>query len=167
MLLVILASALSKQVYGLRISEIMFNPDGADTGREWIEIELNESDGCINLTEYKLFEENTNHNIYAYSDELACHYAIICSDVNKFLLDYEYLNKSAANTDHSSNIQIYKSTFSLSNSGEELALKRNNEFIDYIDYSLILVGVTCLGIIFYSVFGHKADTTLQQDKDRI
>ena len=156
MLISIIAITVSEQVIGLSISEIMFNPDGPDTGREWIEIELNSSDGCINLTQYKLFEENTNHNIYAYSpnDEITCTHAIISSDVNKFLLDYPYLNRSSVNRSSpnsnysinisSLNVSLYKSSFSLSNTGEELAIKHNNEFIDYINYSLILQQVSVI-----------------------
>jgi len=141
MAIVILSSQFT---FSLRISEIMFNPDGLDAGREWIKIDFNESEGCINLTDYKLFEESTNHNIYAYeenkenidenSTDKDCEYAIICNDINKFLQDYAFLNS----TDALKKVHLYKSTFSLSNTGEELAIKHNSEFIDYINYTTIL-----------------------------
>jgi len=127
---------LSHQVLGLQITGIMFNPDGADTGREWIEIKLNSSDGCINLTEYKLFEEDTNHNIYKYDSDIFCKYAILSSDVNKFLQDYPYSNNT--NNSNQSDIKLYKSTFSLSNSGEDIAIKKGNEIIDEINYTLLI-----------------------------
>jgi len=120
----------------LQITGIMFNPDGADTGREWIEIKLNSSDGCINLTEYKLFEEDTNHNIYKYDSDIFCKYAILSSDVNKFLQDYPYSNNT--NNSNQSDIKLYKSTFSLSNSGEDIAIKKGNEIIDEINYTLLI-----------------------------
>ena len=61
-LLTIILLTSIRQVTALSITEIMFNPQGADTGREWIELHVNETDGCINLTEYRLFEEETNHH---------------------------------------------------------------------------------------------------------
>jgi hypothetical protein len=41
MMLLILASTGS--VYGLSITEIMFNPQGSDSGREWIELHINQA----------------------------------------------------------------------------------------------------------------------------
>jgi len=137
----------SHYVYGLQITEIMFNPVGADTGREWIEITLNESDGCINFTEYKLFEENTNHNIYKYDynnnlndSEIACKYIILSNDVNKFLQDYPYLNYSN-DSSTSSDVIIYKSSFSLNNDGEYIAVKKDNKIIDEINYTLLIENI--------------------------
>ena len=128
LMLIVISSALVK---GVSITEIMFNPQGSDTGREWIEITLNASDGCINLSQYKLFEADTNHKIYSYNSDIACNSAIICSDTNGFLQDYPYLNNTI--------LSIYKSTFSLSNSGEEISLKLNNTIIDSVNYTSILL----------------------------
>lgn len=122
------------QALGFQITEIMFNPDGADSGREWIEIELNSSEECINLTEYKLFEEGTNHNIYESASDIFCKYAIISSDVNKFFQEYAYINNT-------SNVVVYKSTFSLSNSGENIAIKKGSEIIDEINYTLLIENI--------------------------
>jgi hypothetical protein len=65
--IIIIGSIISTSVIsfatGVSITEIMFNPQGSDSGREWIEITLNKSDGCINLSEYKVFEEGINHKI--------------------------------------------------------------------------------------------------------
>jgi len=122
---------------GLHISEIMFNPQGADTGREWIELTV-DGDECINLSEYRLFESGSNHNINAFDEEIFCGYAIICLDMNKFLQDYPYLNNSINHT------SLYKSTFGLINSGEELAIKKSDAFIDYMNYSLLLDQITMI-----------------------
>jgi len=126
-------------VLGLYINEIMFNPSDADTGREWIELKTNGNE-CVNLSEYRLYEDGTNHNINAVSKEIFCGYAIICNDINKFLQDYYYLNDSINSS--MNNTVLYKSTFSLSNSGEELAIKKSNEFVDYMNYSMLLNQIT-------------------------
>jgi hypothetical protein len=128
-ILLIIESSITT-VYALSITQIMFNPKGSDTGREWIEIRLNETDGCINLTEYKLFEEETNHRIYAYNREYTCDYAIIYSDINKFLEDYPYLNDSY--------FPLFKSTFNLNNNGEIVSIVKGGEVIYQINYTKIV-----------------------------
>ena len=137
----IISIIMSGSAYGLRFTEIMFNPNGTDTGREWIELHTNENDGCINLTAYRLFEEGTNHHIYAYDNstsstyggDMSCGYAIICSDYAKFLLDYPNITSILGK-----NVTLYKSSFSLSNTGEYLAIKRDEDVIDEINYAYIL-----------------------------
>ncbi|MGV8172452.1 MAG: hypothetical protein ACP5OA_07210 [Candidatus Woesearchaeota archaeon] len=126
-------------VLGTYITEIMFNPGDADNGREWIELKTNGNE-CVNLSEYRLYEDETHHNINAFSEEIFCNYAIICNDINKFLQDYYYLNDSINSSIN--NTLLYKSTFSLSNSGEELAIKKGNEFVDYMNYSILLDQIT-------------------------
>ncbi len=116
--------------YALSITEIMFNPQGSDTGREWIELTLNETDGCINISEYTLFEENTNHKLYVYNKEDTCDYALIYSDINKLLQDYNYLNDTY--------FPLYKSSFSLSNTGEILRLKHDNDTVYEINYTTLI-----------------------------
>lgn len=117
----------------LSITEIMYNPEGSDTGREWIEIWLNDTDGCINLTSYRFFEEEVNHKIYSYSHDYTCDYAIIFSDANKFLQDYTYLNNTY--------FPLYKSTFSLNNNGEILKIIKDDEIIYHINYSQIILEI--------------------------
>ena len=121
--------SINNNALALQFSEVMFNPEGSDTGREWIEMVVNETDDCVNLTQYKLYEENTNHNIYPYAEDIVCGYAVICNDVNKFLQDYPYINSSIGN------YSIYKSSFSLSNSGELLALKHDAAVMDELNYT--------------------------------
>ena len=146
--LIMILITLAISVYGLRINEIMFNPQGADTGREWIEVYIDYMDASSanDLSRYKLFENGVNHNIIRYNDTLnnisenvsdseydtshniSQKYAIICNDCEKFLIDYAYLNNTP--------ITLYKSTFSLSNDGENLSIKLANETIDELDYSI-------------------------------
>jgi len=129
LILVILQITLPS-VYALSITEIMFNPEGSDTGREWIELWLNESDGCINITEYRLLEEDTNHHIYSYNNDYTCDYAIIYSDINKFLQYYNYLNDTY--------FPLYKSTFSLSNDGELISIKKEDIVLYEINYTQLI-----------------------------
>ena len=44
------------------INEIMYDLEGTDTGREWIEI-YNNSNSSVDLSSYKLFEADTNHEL--------------------------------------------------------------------------------------------------------
>jgi hypothetical protein len=117
----------------------MFNPEGSDTGREWIEVSLESNEECVNLTGYKLFEENINHNIYAVESEIFCKQAIICNDPVRILQEYTNLNSTIKDENST---MIFRSTFSLSNTGEVLAIKRNSEFVDYMNYSLLLEYLT-------------------------
>ncbi len=103
----------------LQFTEIMYNPQGSDTGREWIELS---NPGCENLEEYKLLENNINHNIIRYSEGI-CNNTIICDDCGLFLDDY---NVSSL---------IYESSFTLSNTGEFIAITYNNTIVDYVNYT--------------------------------
>jgi hypothetical protein len=130
------------------ITEIMFNPEGSDTGNEWIEIY---SKNCVNISDYKLYEENVSHKIYYSQDflqnnslqnntciencEILCGLGIIANNPQNFIdkyLKYPRENNSEIN------FLIYKSSFALKNDGEDIGILKNNEFIDYIDYSNIL-----------------------------
>jgi len=100
------------------INEIMYDlKEGSDTGREWIEI-TNTGTDAITLTDWKLYEANTNHalTLSQGSETIpAGGFAIIASDVTKFLAD---------NTGFSGT--IFDSSFSLSNTGESLAIRDAN-----------------------------------------
>ncbi|MGV8086214.1 MAG: hypothetical protein ACP5N1_01155 [Candidatus Woesearchaeota archaeon] len=127
---IIITCVIVPLVSALSITEIMYNPNGSDTGREWIEIWLNDTDGCINLTTYRFFEEEVNHKIYSYSNDYTCDYAILFSDTNKFLQDYNYLNNSY--------FPLYKSTFSLNNNGEIIQIVQDEKIVSQINYSQII-----------------------------
>ncbi len=101
----------------LIISEIMYDPVGSDTGREWVEI-YNEESSAVNVSNYKLSEYNANenaknHGITATDMLYANEYGIISNDVAKFRIDYPgYTGK------------LYKASFILSNSqGQKVSLR--------------------------------------------
>ena len=97
------------------ITEIMYDLEGTDTGREWIEIQ-NTGSAQIDLTGWKLFEASTNHGIAAANPQtfvlLAGAYAVIADNIEKFLLDWPGFSGT-----------IFDSAFSLSNAGETLILR--------------------------------------------
>lgn len=94
-------------------SEIMYDPEGADSGREWVEVR-NDGD-VITFTNYKFFESNTNHGITAFqggSSIPSGGFAVIADVPAKFLADFpDYKGL------------LFDSSFSLSNAGEFLAIK--------------------------------------------
>jgi hypothetical protein len=108
------------------ITEIMYNPEGSDTGREWVEI-YNAGSAAIDLTDWKFFEADTNHEITHYSGSATVAsgaYAVIASDPAKFKIDFPSYSGA-----------VYDSSFSLSNTGETLALKKEDAIIDSVTYS--------------------------------
>ena len=114
------------------ISEIMYDPQGSDTGREWVEI-FNDTADMLNLTTWKFFESNTNHGISSFSSTVSIPvngYGIIADNPAKFLIDYPNYNGV-----------LYDSSFSLSNSGELIVLKDGSgSQIDSVNYSPALGG---------------------------
>lgn len=113
--------------FALVISEVQFDPTGTDTDREWVEI-FNDTNSSVDLTTYKFFENNTNHGIDILSGDknmASGEYAVLVQDLNKFKTDYpNYSGK------------IFKSSFSLSNSGESLSLKdKDGNIVNTINYS--------------------------------
>ncbi len=98
----------------MQITEVMYDPSGTDTGHEWVEL-YNDGAGSATLTGYKFYEANVNHGISAIrggSSMDAGEYVVLADDAAKFIADYpSYTGK------------VFDSSFSLSNSGEALALK--------------------------------------------
>lgn len=111
------------QVY---INEIMYNLSGTDTGREWVEI-YNSGSNAIDLSNWKFFENNTNHGLNSISGGTSLSagaYAIIVDDSTKFLIDW--IGFSGI---------LLDSTFSLNNTGEIISLKDDAQtIIDEITY---------------------------------
>ncbi len=96
------------------ISEIMYDVSGSDSGREWIEV-YNDASSAVDVSDWRLFEADTNHALTIAKGEAqipASGYVIIAENPEKFLIDWP--NFSGA---------IFDSSFSLSNTGETLALK--------------------------------------------
>ncbi len=94
----------------LTISEVHFDPDGSDTGREWIEV-YNDTQNALDLTEIKFLEANVNHGIDIFNQANSTEknispseYVVVVQDIDKFKIDFpNYLGK------------IFKSSFSLAN----------------------------------------------------
>ncbi len=109
-------------------SEIMYDLDGTDTDREWVEIYNGGSDS-IDLSTWKFFEGNTNHSLVPVdgSGTLAANtYAVIADKPDTFRIDWP--NYSGL---------LFDSSFSLTNDpGETLSLKDASlAVIDTITYT--------------------------------
>ena len=109
------------------ITEIMYDLDGSDTGREWVEVH-NTGSAALDLSLWKFFEGNTNHGL-VHSDGPALvepgHYAVIVDKPEKFLLDHP-----------GTGVTILDSSFSLNNTGEVLIIRNSESLdIDSVTYS--------------------------------
>jgi len=113
----------------VRINEIMYDHEGADTKKEWIEI-FNDGPDDVDLSTFKLKENDTNHAIKTFGSVSILssgQYAIIADSPVDIELE---LPQDAV---------IFDSTFSLSNSGELLSLVDSNGLeIDSIFYDVNL-----------------------------
>jgi hypothetical protein len=130
--LMLLPTLLHAQVV---INEIMYDPEGSDTGREWIEV-YNAGTIDVDLATYKLLESNVNHkltltdvagnsNSTSSSILKSNSFAIVADNPQKFLLDFpEYVGL------------LFDSAFSLNNTGEPLAIVNGSgAAIDNFEYS--------------------------------
>lgn len=104
--------------YGVRaavsITEIMYDLEGSDTDREWVEI-FNSGGDAVQLTGWKLHEADTNHSLTVVSGSASLSaggYAVIVDNAEKFLADWPGFSSV-----------LFDSSFSLSNTGETLVLK--------------------------------------------
>jgi len=116
----------SPKCFPILINEIMYNLEGNDEGREWIEI-FNATDTEVDLTDWKFCEAETNHNlnlVQGTSSLSAAEYAVIANDSDEFLKDYP--NYSGT---------LFDSSFSLNNTGESLSLKNKDLVCDQLAYS--------------------------------
>lgn len=110
----------------IKISEIMYDPDGSDTKREWIEV-VNTGTTDIDLNTYFFFENNVFHKLVAQdvSILLAGEYAIIADSIAEVIADYVgYMGK------------IFDSAFLLNNTGETISMANSTkEIIDTVTYA--------------------------------
>ena len=108
------------------LSEVMYDPDGSDTGREWVEIYNNAT--RVNLSGWKLYESGISHSLALINGSFlleGSEYAVITDNPAAFLADYP-----------SCNATILDSTFSLANTGEYLALRNASmETVDEYNYT--------------------------------
>lgn len=96
------------------ISELMYDVSGADTGREWIEVE-NIGYESLDFTTWKLYENEINHAIKESKGKSVLSsgdFAILADNAKKFLIDYPDFPGI-----------IFESAFSLNNDGETIGLK--------------------------------------------
>lgn len=96
------------------ITEIMYDLSGTDTGREWVEI-TNTGSSPVDVSGYKFFEANTNHTLTLISGNGTIQSGssiVIADDPTKFKLDWPSFSGT-----------LFDSSFSLSNTGESLAIK--------------------------------------------
>lgn len=94
-------------------TEVMYDAPGADTSREWVEVQ-NTGSTSLTLRGWKLYEADTNHKISAVGEGMIVPggYAVIVASSEKFKADWP--NYAGV---------MYDSTFSLANTGETLVLK--------------------------------------------
>ncbi len=99
-------------------SEIMYDLEGTDTDREWVEV-YNDGSDNVDLSTWKFFEGNTNHSMVPVDGNgtLAANtYAIIADKPDNFRVDWP--NYTGL---------LFDSSFSLNNDpGETLSLKDEN-----------------------------------------
>ena len=120
----------------LIFTEIMYDPAGTDTGHEWVEI-YNDGSVVEDLSHVTFFEEGVNHKlkpIIGTSTLEAGQYGVIAEDPDKFRLDWPSYG-SGPNPS-----PLFDSSFSLKNTGEPLALKRDGEELDFAQYDPALGG---------------------------
>jgi len=96
-----------------QITEVMYDLEGSDDGREWIEVR-NTGTEALDLSGWRFFENNTNHAIAIVSGGAIPPggYAVIADNSSKFLADWPGFSGV-----------LYDSVFSLINSGELLILR--------------------------------------------
>jgi len=117
---------IAKSADAIVINEIMYSPDGTDTGHEWIELYNNEALD-VDISEWKLYENNINHGLTLIQGDMIIpkdEYAIIVDKNDSFLLDYPGFNGT-----------LIDSAFSLNNTGEFICIKNNSALVDCVDYS--------------------------------
>lgn len=109
----------------VQITEIMYNLDGSDENREWIEVKFTED---LNFSDWKFFEANTNHrlNLVQGSDSMSAgDYAVIARKETDFMND---------NPSFTGN--LFTSSFSLLNTEEPLEIRTpEKETVDSVTYT--------------------------------
>lgn len=113
-------------VSAVSISEIMYDLEGSDSGREWVEL-YNEGDD-VDIALWRFFEGDTNHKLTIIQGATvlsAGGYAIIADNAETFLADHPNYNGV-----------LFDSSFSLSNTGEYIAIRNEESLdVDSVSYS--------------------------------
>ncbi|MBN2367954.1 lamin tail domain-containing protein [Candidatus Woesearchaeota archaeon] len=110
------------------VTEIMYDPEGSDTGREWIEL-YNSGSSAVDITGWKFNEDGSNHGLTIYQGSLEIAPGgsmIIARNGDSFMADH---------TGYPGN--IVTATFSLVNSGGEELYIMDDELsaVDYVNLS--------------------------------
>lgn len=98
----------------VHINEIMYDLEGSDSDREWIEV-INNGNGSVDIESFKLFENGSNHGFTLVSGASvlsAGGVAIIAANASVFLAEHAGFSGI-----------LFDSAFSLSNTGETLAIR--------------------------------------------
>lgn len=119
------------QAENLIFTEIMYNPEGADSDKEWVEI-FNISTSTIEINSDWRFNDGSNHllNIYQGNNQIAStNFFIIADDGASFLENYP--NFAGI---------IFESSMSLNNTEETIQLLKNGNIIAQFSYTSDLGG---------------------------
>jgi len=109
------------------ITEIMYNPEGSDTKREWVELK-NIGSSPINIKDWRI-NDGTNHQIKndihpEYFSVLPNEYVVLASDITTFLNEHPGFGG-----------KIFDTVLGLKNTGDNIILLDDNKVIvDNITY---------------------------------
>src|SRR5690606_20046225 len=98
----------------IQITEVMYDPEGSDTDREWIEV-YNAGASEVSLEGWKLFENDVSHGLDVVEGSAALasgEYAIIADDARSLLDEFPSLTSA-----------VFDSAFTLNNTGESVELR--------------------------------------------
>lgn len=110
----------------VKITEIMYDPTGSDTKREWVEV-YNSGTQDIDLSTWFFYEGNVFHKLVAQKEAIlpAGSFAILVDSVAEVIAEY---------SDYAG--LIFDSVFSLNNTGESLSVANpQKEILDTFIYS--------------------------------
>lgn len=110
----------------MRITEIMYDAEGSDDKKEWIEV-LNGGSSPASVAEMKLVEGGTRHSmeiVRGAAELTEGQYAVVASDTNQFLSDFPAFSGT-----------LLDSSFSLSNNGERIAIEGGSRELNSVSYA--------------------------------
>ncbi len=110
---------------GAVINEIMYDPEGADNGYEWIEV-YNTGNEEVDLSLYRINRAGTRHIIYEANGSMVLQpgsYAVIAQNPGLFLETYPDFNGT-----------LMRSAFTLRNTEESVCLDKNEVSLDCVNY---------------------------------
>lgn len=109
----------------LEISEVMYNPEGTDTNREWVEV-YNNGSAAVDIGSWYFYEGETYHGMHPdnFSSLSSGQRALVVKDV------------AIAKSELGSGFKYIKSSFALNNTGETLIIANSSkDHIDTYSYS--------------------------------